>query len=38
MTPDGLREDFVLTQAFNQLKGLPVQNQPPEQTIASVKK
>ena len=38
MTPDGLREDFVLTQAFNQLKGLPVQNQPPEQNIAAVKK
>ena len=38
MTPDGLHEDFVLTQALNQLKGLPVQNQPPEQKIATAKK
>ncbi len=38
MTPDGLHEDFILTQALNQLKGLPVQNQPPEQNIAAVKK
>lgn len=39
MSPDGSREDFVLTQALNQLKGLPVQNQPPpEQKIAAVKK
>ena len=38
MSPDGTREDFVLTQAINQLKGLPVQNQPPEQKIAAAKK
>jgi carboxyl-terminal processing protease len=38
MTPDGLIEDFVLTQALNQLKGLPVQNRPPEQKIAAAKK
>ncbi len=35
MTQDGLHEDFVLTQALNQLKGLPVQSQPPEQQIAA---
>lgn len=38
MSQDGSREDFVLTQAMNQLKGLPVQSQPPEQKIAAVKK
>jgi carboxyl-terminal processing protease len=38
MTQDGLHEDFALTQALNQLKGLPVQNQPPEQKIAAAKK
>lgn len=38
MTPDGLLEDFVLTQALNQLKGLPVQNRPPEQKIVAAKK
>jgi len=38
MTPDGLLEDFVLTQALNQLKGFPVQNRPPEQKIVAAKK
>jgi hypothetical protein len=38
MTPDGLLEDFVLTQALNQLKGLTVQNRPPEQKIVAAKK
>jgi carboxyl-terminal processing protease len=39
MSPDGSREDFVLTQALNQLKGLPVQSAPPpEQKIAAAKK
>jgi carboxyl-terminal processing protease len=38
MTPDGLLEDFVLTQALNQLKGLPVQTRPPEQKIVAAKK
>jgi carboxyl-terminal processing protease len=38
MTPDGLLEDFVLTQALNQLKGRPVQNRPPEQKIVAAKK
>jgi carboxyl-terminal processing protease len=34
---DGPPEDFVLAQAMNQLKGLPVQKRPPEQKLAVAK-
>lgn len=36
--PGAEREDFVLNQAINQLKGLPVQNHPDAQQVAAVKK
>lgn len=38
MTPGGEREDFVLTQALNHLKGLPIRAQPENAQVAAAKK
>jgi carboxyl-terminal processing protease len=37
-TPNGEREDFVLSQALNQLKGLPVQSHPEAPQVAAAPK